>query len=514
MKSIQDGKLLQLSPSLLNTFDASSPYGCERRGWFKYVKGILEPTTESMTKGTHLHAMNEVYLRTGKLLLGTAEQTAWFNAGKHYLDRIRECAGVFDGPGLPVRKFRYLVEASLPSDFRVYGIPVSSKSRCDVVITDGIIDWKTTSDIEKYGKTPGELAKDVQMLIYAQAFHSSAPAVTLAHGQYQTKGRAKFQLSSVELTRKELDTNYERVILPLVERVKSVAGENDVNNVTPNRNACRLCPHQAICPSEKESLIMSIFDRLKQSAKAEPKAEPKTEPAAILPPDAPPSKPELAAKPVEGFSPVPSPRVVVVNHPVDQSFEGWGSGVAEALAPVREGLNQNIEKIRRQLVVDAPSPSADLEHMPMKDILRSAEIEAQKIIASGAVVPPIPEPVKRGPGRPPGAKNKPKAEPSKALEAPTGVTVSEPLVPGVVNAADFIQFESVTVNYGLTLKLGDGKSYEFVRLDCSMTAKGRDPDATYSAVLEKVKANVSAEIERLRADIRAAQTLNPNGGGK
>ena len=48
-----------------------------------------------------------------------------------------------------------------------------------------------------------------------------------------------------------------------------------------------------------------------------------------------------------------------------------------------------------------------------------------------------------------------------------------------------IQFESVTVNYGLTLKLGDGKSFEFVRLDCSMTAKGPDADATYAAVLRE-----------------------------
>ena len=38
--AIRDGRLIQLSPSMLNSFDASSAFGCERRGWFKYVKGI------------------------------------------------------------------------------------------------------------------------------------------------------------------------------------------------------------------------------------------------------------------------------------------------------------------------------------------------------------------------------------------------------------------------------------------------------------------------------------------
>ena len=417
--AIQDGKLIQLSPSMLNSFDASSAFGCERRGWFKYVKGIKEPQSASQAGGQHLHAMNEEYLKTGKLLLGTAEQTAWFKAGQWYLDTLRALQGGYQG-GSEVKSFRYAVEQPLPAGFAVAGVPVSPMSKCDVVTETGIIDWKTTSDIEKYGKTPGELATDVQMLIYGKALHPEAESVTLAHGQYQTKGRARFNLASVELTRKELDTNYERVILPLVERVKSVAGENDVNNVEANRNACRFCPHQSICPSEKASTLMSIFAKLKQQQSAAP----------ILPPDAPASKPELAAKPVENFSPVPPPKST----------------------PTSE-----------------PSPSADLA------------AEAPKPT-------PAPEPEKkRGPGRPPGSKNK--------------ATIAAPTME--------VQFESVSVNYGLTLNLGNFSSCRF---DVTMGARGSDPEATYAAVMERVRAKVSEEIEKIQAEMASKQTLNPGGG--
>lgn len=488
-KSIENGKLQVLSPSLLNAFDSSAAFGCERRGWFKYVKGLPEPTTDAMTRGTHLHAMNEEYLKTGKILLGTPEQTAWFNAGRHYLDTLRARRDGYQG-GSVVKGFWYATEEALPPDFRVYGVLVSPMSKCDVVTEAGIIDWKTTSDIEKYGKTPGQLAKDVQMLIYAKAFHPTAEAVTLTHGQYQTKGRVKFHASSVELTRNELDTNYERVINPLVEKVKAVAAVTDMNEVTPNRNACRTCPHSAVCPTEKASIIMSIFDRLKksqlQAAAVSAPAEKTTFVAvdgSILPPDAPPSKPELAAKPVEGFS---------------QKESGF-----EAVPPPRRNLIVNAP-------TSEPSPSADLA------------TEAPK-----PTPPPAPEPEKkRGPGRPPGAKNKPKdnpigpsdgevreqkrkqAEISRAATKLAEMDLARRVVEADNAFVETIQFESVTVNYGLTLNLGNFNS---VRFDVAMSAKGTNPDATYDAVMARVRAKVTEEIEKIQAEQKAAQTLNPAG---
>lgn len=495
-KSIENGKLQVLSPSLLNAFDSSAAFGCERRGWFKYVKGLPEPTTDAMTRGTHLHAMNEEYLRTGKLLLGTPEQTAWFNAGRHFLDVLRTDADTAVN--------HLWIEQSLPADFRVYGVPVSPMSKCDVVTETGIIDWKTTSDIEKYGKTPGQLAKDVQMLIYAKAFHPSAERVTLTHGQYQTKGRVRFQASSVELTRNELDTNYERVILPLVEKVKAIAAVTDVNEVTPvatdrSDHRCRKCPHSAVCPTEKASIIMSIFDRLKkanaavtaENQKADEQMtvtgrasygaasslldkEMKEHPEkfrlenAILPPDAPPSKPELAAKPVEGFEAVPPPR------------------------------RNLIVEIQSDAHMDAPT-------VPAGTVIPRLGPDDPMDMEATSEHPPK----KRGPGRPPGTKNKKStvdaiADGMKSI--PMGLSpVPEKYLTGGV------EFESVTVNYGLTLNLGNFSS---VRFDVTMGAKGSNPDATYEAVMARVRAKVTEEIEKIQAEQKAAQTLNPNGKEK
>ena len=50
-----------------------------------------------------------------------------------------------------------------------------------MVTEDGIIDWKTSSDIRRYGKTPADLAKDTQMILYAQAEHADRLTVKLAH---------------------------------------------------------------------------------------------------------------------------------------------------------------------------------------------------------------------------------------------------------------------------------------------------------------------------------------------
>lgn len=422
MKPIENGIVQVISPSMLDAFDSSTAFGCERRGWFKYVAGIKEPQSDNMMLGEQLHSTIEKML-TGQpvgevpsLVETLVKQSASWIAG--------------------IEKRIVGVEQPMPEGFTVRGIPVSPRSRCDAVTDEpSIIDWKTTSDIEKYGKTPGQLAKNTQMLIYARAFHPDAEKVILRHGQFQTKGKPLFRVSEVTLDRKTLDSNFESITIPLVEKIRQVARETEARAVAANRNACRTCPHRGICPADKENPLMSIFAKFKQQTPANPAAQP------ITPPDAPKSDPTLAAKPIEGF------QKPATKHQFVDAME------AAPVAPV----------------VEAPAPAPVVEE-------------------------------KRRPGRPPGSKNKPKvATPAPISPAVTtgGAEILEP--------SNEIQFESVTVSYGLTLKLGDGKSYEFVRLDCSMTAKGPDADATYEAVLEKVKANVSAEVETLQNAIKNAQ---------
>lgn len=470
--SVKDGRIHRISPSMINAFDASSRYGCERRGFFKYVLGKKEPTTPEMTRGTHLHAMNEEYLKTGKLLLGTPEQTAWFKAGLNELETLRT--------GLLPEYAIVGVELPMPEGFAVEGIPVSEMSKCDVVTESGIIDWKTTGSIEKNAKTPGQLAKDVQLLIYAKAFHPNAPHVKLTHGYYQVDHPVHFKPISVELSRQELDDNYGHVIIPRVERMKQVVQATNAIDVQPNRDACRRCPHSSYCPPDKENPIMGIFAGMKkpQPAPAEgikpvvKDGVPTIPFTAILPPDAPKSDPALAAKPVEGFTAVPPPRKhAIVDVPPTEKPTAPETPAAKAEAP-------------------APAPTPP---------------------------PPGIEAPKRGRGRPPGAKNKPKSpEATENSESKDEVLTYDPAKVDSdaikrANLAKFnsdtmthTQFESVTVNYGLTMNLGNFNS---VRIDCSMSAKFQgSPDAAFQTVLDKVKAQVEAEIQK----VQQATQLNPN----
>lgn len=479
MKSVENGVIQRISPSMINTFDAKdNPFGCERRGWFKYVAGIKEPTTEAMTQGTHLHAMNEEYLKTGKLLLGTPEQTAWFKAGLPFLEKMRDS------------HHKFWCEAPL-FDFEILGVKVSEMSKCDFVGTEEdeqmdafgrdrlfrlgrIVDYKTTKSIEKYGKTPGQLAKDVQMLIYAKAFHPNADFVYLTHAQYQTTEPYIFRESTVELSRAELDDNYARVIIPKVERMKQLVREQEAAAVPANKNACFVgrsnqCPHYGTrCPVNLEgNPLVSILDRFKKKAEvpAAPPAVAEAPKNSVLPPDAPKSDPALAAKPVEGFSPCPPPR-----------------------------------KMNFEDVPSTPSPRADLEKSPEPPPTAPATPEAKKAEAPAPSAPPTEE--KRKPGRPPGAKNKPKV----VDVSPTSENAKEHVSrPALYDEVPVFQFTEVTVNYGATVNVGNFNS---LRVDVSITARhdGSDEEGAYQRTLELAKKRVTEECDA----IMKRTALDPN----
>ena len=416
--AIKDGLIQRLSPSMINAFDASTAFGCQRRWGYRYIEGKPEPSSVSQELGTALHALNEACLKGGDVVNPNIA-AAWplFIAGKPTLDTLK--------PSIRAVEKEVVLELA--------GIPM--RGYCDLVTEEpGIWDWKTTSNIEQYGKTPGALARDTQMVLYAQAEHPSAPRVRLAHGQYQTKGRGIFRVASVEVSRAELDDHTGTVILPLVEQMKKAATAKEARELPANRNACRMCPHKGYCPSDKENPIMSFFSKYKTSS------EPAAQPAPILPPDAPKSEPALAAKPVEGFNPVPPPKVEAPPEPVENT---------------------------------------------------SAPAEA---------------PVKRGPGRPPGSKNKPKhtfvdvVEPAP-VNPPVGVTKIKPAVVTKASAPspapETVQFESVTVSYGVTVNLGI--NVRAVRIDVGMTAKvSGDASAAYQTVLDSVKAKVEAEVMKIK----------------
>jgi chemotaxis protein histidine kinase CheA len=490
MKSIESGVIRKLSPSMMDCFDDTTPFGCQRRFVFRYVYGYKEPMNETLGDGVALHEMNKVYLQDNKLLISVQKYTDWFNAGKSYLDSIRP----------------RIVAVEADVRMLVAGIPIHEMSKCDVVMNDGIIDWKTTSSISKWGKTPGQLAKNNQLVIYAKAFHPDLDKIVLVHGQYQTKDKVLFKTATVEVSREELDAHYEKVILPLVDRMKEVAKtgatEAELKAVKPNRNACRLntknaCPHAALCPPDKENALMNLFNKYKApgTESAPPPAAQTPSGPAVLPPDAPKSDPALAAKPVEGFSPVPPPkteeekakrRMLIVDvaptpastpaAPAAEPVDAEEAAALAALAAIKEKKAKAAEaakKAAEEAAALAAKKAEEQKNAAPATTEGAAETEAEKKA--------------RGPGRPPGRKN--------------NRTLAE-------EAGEGIGSGSVRVAYGVTMGIGGPKSFEFVRIDVEFSEKhaAGEAEATYERVLDKAKACIEAEMLKVKA---AQPTLNP-----
>lgn len=289
--SIKDGKLVRASPSLINSFDATTPFGCERRGWFKYVAGKKEESTGNQALGVALHKLNE------KFLLGqqypSSDNPQAFNLFTLGFETLRELKAIH----------REAVKVEHPVSTSLAGVEVSGY--CDFSAGGVIYDWKTTSNIKKYGKTATDLREDTQMLIYARAIFPQLGMVTLAHGQYQTKGKPEFKVVQAQVSKEEIDRKIDSVIIPKLERIKTVVAESDVTKLDRNEKACGLCPHKSYCPTKASQTIMSIFNKYSKPAPQQA-AIPE-----ILPPDAPKSDPALAAEPLpvaETATPAPKKR--------------------------------------------------------------------------------------------------------------------------------------------------------------------------------------------------------------
>lgn len=297
--SVQAGKLIRISPSSISTFDATSRFGCERKWYFEYVLGYRSPSTGAQVVGTKLHASNEEYIDKGTI---EGEVGELFTLGKSYIDSIRP----------------NIVETEKEISFEYEG--VKGVGYVDVILKDGILDWKTTADINKYGKTGEDLRKDVQMVIYAKAVHPTLKQMRLVHGQYQTSGRKQFRAVETIISREAIEVVEESVIVPLVQKMKVAAGLKNVVELPPSPNKCYSCAHKSLCPqSESENALLKFLSITKKPEVAAPVAEdakptapdsPKASIAAgqVLPPDAPKSDPAKAAEPVEGFAAVPAPK--------------------------------------------------------------------------------------------------------------------------------------------------------------------------------------------------------------
>lgn len=291
-----------ISPSKVDTYDPVTTWGCPTRFFLKYVQERGEPEFAAGVVGTECHQQNEHYLKTGENVLGRITLP-----GKGIIDEYKpRVVGV---------------EVQMPQDYHIEGIRISSRSKTDVRLIDGVVDWKTTSKLA-YMKTTEQLRKNSQIIIYLHAgwskgwFSAKLSALWGDHVYFLTKGRPHAERVPALLDiDKHLVPGIENV-RRLVREMKDVAKETEAKKVPPNLNACNVgkgCPHRHYCPHQggKEDIMASLMAKFKAESPGGVTEAVVEKPTGTLPPDAPKSDPAKAAEPMPAadkpFNPIPEP---------------------------------------------------------------------------------------------------------------------------------------------------------------------------------------------------------------
>ena len=478
--------IIKTSASAIESFDDSSPFGCQRRWFFKSVLKVPEPPRDNLTLGTNLHTAIENFLIKGAPGEMKPEVQRLFHAIKPEVIRVRDEGFL---------ALEHPIDFLMAPDVRIVG-------RIDVLRKNGPLDWKTSSNVAQYAPTPYKLARSTQMLTYSWwqekvTFDGNtigAPT-QVTHVYVQTKGTPVTQRIDAVMTPTLLTEGISRVI-NIAREMKAAQSlphsPEGANDLRPDRSKCRAntkmpCPYLNICPVEKAAMS-SALDRLKARLNTAPmppaqKAVVDAVKAAataiqnIVPPDAP--APAL----VEKFMAVPPP-----NKP-----------------PIKKVLT--IQEPAPGTMVDdegKPLTFADMADMaaakePTQEVLPSASNSSSAPVAESQHAPaaaPSDETPKRGRGRPPGAKNKPKDvnvvtpdEHAAALSEARENVVRSPATDGVIT------FKSITVTMTGKLNMGHFQSMDIC---VSQTAEyTTSPEEAFLQVTNVVKKQLDSALETI-----------------
>lgn len=294
-KYVVDGQLVGASASAIESFDELNPFGCNRKYWFQAVAGLKWEGSEATKTGEAVHSQIE-----------------------HYLLMKEDALGNIARPGLPIinsliQKYPdYAIEQWIPDGFNIGGVKI--RGRLDFTARNegriiNITDWKTSSDVKKYAKTAYQLKKNTQLLIYRQYAEEAGcdEKMTLNHVYFQTKGRPYSTLRETTINSQELADGIGTIKNTLAE-MKKVVKVLDSDEVKPDKRKCHLntkieCPYAKHCTKGATNMASLISKFLTTPSISAATPTPAPSPVVgVLPPDAPPSRPELAADPVPGFS--------------------------------------------------------------------------------------------------------------------------------------------------------------------------------------------------------------------
>lgn len=298
-----------LSPTQIETFDPETTWGCNRKWYFTYIRKI-RPTEKDPTLelGDAVHKTIEDFFRTGDrgrlhdLVLGAP-------GGVQMLEKIRPRVRMIE------RKIEVSDGLTLAGVPYVGRIDWAAEPEDPVAHDIEVGDHKTTSTIAKYAKTAGQIKHSVQMNLYGNFFLRHGAEVLLYTQDYwQTKKAKACEKISIQISKPEIESRILE-IETVVEKMKLVAEESDLEKIAPNEKVCNIgygCPHRAYCPRSGVFNMASLLDAFKESTPAPvaaPEPTPATAPAqaAVIPPDAPkPRKFEIKAEvPLPETAPTP-----------------------------------------------------------------------------------------------------------------------------------------------------------------------------------------------------------------
>lgn len=283
--AVREFVLTQVSPSQIKTFRL-----CGKSWFYEKVLGLPKPERDFQATGTAIHAEFE----------------------NHYLEGTEpEHPSVLAALALPqLRKVRLpVIEEPRNYELGLLAAGIKVRGRIDMLVPpdeDGRVwvnDWKSCSSW-RYLKTPEQLARDEQGIIYGRyafAQHPDATSYLFSHVYVRTKGGSGARFVGCDpLTRDDVDEMWTGIEATVGE-MKEAAALIDAADVPHNLDACGAyggCPYRSQCPagsasiasmlgfSEEKETGMTLAEKLRKNREHGK--------VAINPPDAAPSAPPPA----------------------------------------------------------------------------------------------------------------------------------------------------------------------------------------------------------------------------
>ncbi len=334
---------INLTPLIpeLQTISASgiSAFACPRRGYFQYACKNRTDGTADMELGTWAHENMEAHFNVA----APPEPNDFLDTSTV----SQSIQSILRDPLLPQRCSALSVEFPRTFNLGIRLAGVQVRGRIDLrdlrdPTNPAVWDWKTTKSFD-WSKTPEDLARDTQIIIYSKHEFSVAPEAKFVrgfHGYLKTRNGSGHRIVATEpMDREHVDGIYEGSLATKVRAIKDVVRERDWRKTPTNTKYCidynRPCafaetcrthdvPNAGLRPSDLDytaaptpavtsttgapAMALSFKDKLAGKTTPPPAAAaPAVTPTAVVraaginPPDAP--KPA----PVVKFEPTPKP---------------------------------------------------------------------------------------------------------------------------------------------------------------------------------------------------------------